>query len=75
MQGDVIGLIALNFVLRIAFAGVMNIAFVIYIFGVNSHNLTTDPASLRIPNNVIADLESLFHPCRPLPVLAQDGMR
>jgi hypothetical protein len=61
VQGDVIGLIALNFVLGVVLAGVMSITFVIQIFGVHFHNLAADPASLRVPDYAIADLESLFH--------------
>jgi hypothetical protein len=61
VQGDVIGLIALNFVLGVVLAGVMSITFVIQIFGVHFHNLAADPASLRVPDYAIADLETLFH--------------
>src|SRR5215469_10985050 len=65
VEGDVIG-IALNFVLGIVLAGVMSITFVIQIFGVHFHNLTADPASLRVPDYAITDLESLFHPGSPV---------
>jgi hypothetical protein len=61
VQGDVIGLIALNFVLGIGFAGVMSIAFVIKVFDVHFHNLAADPAGLRVPDYAIADPESFFH--------------
>lgn len=61
MQGDVIGLIALNFVLRVVFADVMSITFEIKIFGVHLHNCTANPAGLRVPRDAITDLESLFH--------------
>jgi len=62
MEGNVIGLIALNFVLGIVLAGVMSITFVIQIFGVHVNNLAADPVSLRVPDYAITDLESLFHP-------------
>jgi hypothetical protein len=61
VKGDVIGLIALNFVLGYVLAGVMSITFVIQIFGVHFYNLAADPASLRVPDYAITDLESLFH--------------
>jgi hypothetical protein len=70
VQGDVIGLIAFNFVLGIVFAGVMSIPFVIEIFGVHFHNLATDPASLRVPDYALADLESFLHrpPASPVSI-------
>jgi hypothetical protein len=61
MHGDVIGLVALNFVLRIVFAGVMSVTFVIEIFGMHFDNGAADPAGLRVPNYMISDLEPLFH--------------
>ena len=61
VQGDVISRVAFNFVLRVVFAGVMSITFPIQIFAVHIHNLATDPASLRVPNDVITNLECSFH--------------
>src|SRR6516225_9820172 len=66
VQSDVIGLIALNFILGVVLAGVMSIALIVQIFGVHFHNLAGDPASLRVPDYAIADLESLFHPGSPV---------
>jgi hypothetical protein len=60
VQSDVIGLIALNFVLGVVFAGVMSIAFVIQIRGVHFHNLAADPAGLRVPNYAFATLNLCF---------------
>jgi hypothetical protein len=45
VQGNVISLIALYFVLRVVLACVMSITFVIEIFGVHSHNLAADTAA------------------------------
>lgn len=57
MQGDVRSFIAFDFVLWLIFAGMMNVAFVIHIFGMHSHDFAPDPASFRIPTDMIADFE------------------
>ena len=45
MQSDVSGFIAFDFVLRLLFARVMDVAFIIHIFGVHAHDFAADPAS------------------------------
>jgi hypothetical protein len=54
-------LVALDFVLRIIRAGVVDVAFVIHVLGVYPHDVTGDPADLGIPTHVIADLERFCH--------------
>jgi hypothetical protein len=56
-----IRLVALDFVLRIIRARVVDVAFVIHILGVHSHDATGHPAGLGIPTHVIADLERVCH--------------
>lgn len=57
VQGEVIGLVALDLVVRIIRAGMMNIAAADHIAGVHPDDAAADPAGLRIPADVIADLE------------------
>jgi hypothetical protein len=54
-------LVALDFVLRVARAGVMDVAFIVHVLGVNSHDVTGDPADLGIPTHVITDFERICH--------------
>src|SRR5215470_6781345 len=54
---DVVGLVALDFVLRVILAGVMRVPFVIDISGMHFDNLAADAAGLRVPGHMIADLE------------------
>jgi hypothetical protein len=61
MQRDVSGLIAFDFVLRLLFTRVMDIAFVVHVFGVHARDFAADPASFRIPTHVIANFELLGH--------------
>jgi hypothetical protein len=61
MQGDMRRFIAFNFVLRLIFARVMDIAFVVDVFGVHPHNFPPHPACFRIPAYVIVNFELLGH--------------
>ena len=54
-------LVARDFVLRIVRAGVVDVAFIVHVFGVHPHDVTGDPADLGIPTHVIADLERFCH--------------
>ena len=58
---DVVGLVALDFILRLFLARVVCLAFVINIFRVHRDDLASDVASFRIPFHVIADLECSRH--------------
>ena len=62
---DVVGLIALYFVLGFVLASAMHMPLVINILCVNLDDLATDAAGLRIPAYVIADFESFFHQSYP----------
>jgi hypothetical protein len=62
---NVVGLIALYFVLRFILASAMRIPLVINILCVNLDDLATDAAGLRIPAYVTADFESFFHQSYP----------
>ena len=61
VQGDVIGLVAPDRILRILGAGMMNVALVGHIFLVYPHDTATHPAGFRIPADVISDLECPDH--------------
>jgi hypothetical protein len=65
MQSDVSGFIAFDFVLRLLFARVMDVAFIIHIFGVHAHDFAAHPAGFRIPTYMIADFKPLGHGKRP----------
>ena len=56
-----IGLIALNLVLRVIRAGVMDVALVGHIHSVHPHYPAGDPACLGIPAHAIADFEHSRH--------------
>jgi hypothetical protein len=58
-----IGLIALDLVLRIVLASVVSITFVIQIFGVHFHNPATDTAGLQVPDYAIPSFHRCGHSC------------
>jgi hypothetical protein len=49
VQGDVVRSVALDFVLGIILAGMMNIAFVVYVLGVHLDDRAAGPVGFRIP--------------------------
>lgn len=65
-----IGLVALDLVLRIVLARMMDIAFVVRVPRVYPYDAAADPTSFGIPGYVVADFECpchelmLFHPMR-----------
>jgi hypothetical protein len=61
VRRDMIGLVAFDLVLGIIFGGVMRMAFVVKISGVDGDDAPRHPACLGIPAYVIADLESPSH--------------
>ena len=63
MRRNMVRFVALDFVLRIVFRRVMRMALVVEIVRVNPDDRAVDEAGLRIPGNVVADLEALSH-CR-----------
>ena len=58
---DMIGLVALDFVLRIVFRRMMRIAFVIKVPGMDLDDCSRHPPCLGIPAHLIADFEPLYH--------------
>src|SRR5712692_10097864 len=61
VQGDVIGLIAFDFVLRFVLAGVVDVSFVVHVLRMHLDDFPADPPSLRIPAYTVTHLESLCH--------------
>jgi hypothetical protein len=59
VHGDVLGLVALYFVLRVARGAVTRMSLVLGIAGMDLDNPTADMACFRIPADAVADLE--FH--------------
>jgi hypothetical protein len=57
VRGDMFGFIAFDFVLRLAFAGAMSVAFVIEITGVDFGDMTANVPGFAVPGHVIANLE------------------
>jgi hypothetical protein len=57
VEGNMIGLVALDLVLWIIRARVMDITFVVHVPGVQANNMAADPASFGIPAHVIARFE------------------
>jgi hypothetical protein len=61
VQRDVIGLVAFDLILRVLFARMMSVAFVVHVARMYLHDVAADPARFRIPGNVIANFEFLVH--------------
>ncbi len=61
VHGDMIGLIALDLVLRIVLFRMMDIAFVVDVPGVHPNDVAADAACFGIPSYVVADFECLRH--------------
>jgi hypothetical protein len=61
VQGDVIGLVALDFILRLVRGGAVNVTFVIDGPSMHFDDFSAHPPGFRIPAHVIANLERLDH--------------
>jgi hypothetical protein len=61
VESDVLGLAALDFVLRRIRARMMSIAFDIKVAGVDADDRAADPPGLGIPAHAIANLEVISH--------------
>src|SRR5260221_11742591 len=61
VQGDVIGLVALDFILRIIRRSTVNIAFIFDGSLMHFDDFSAHTSSFRIPAHVIANLERLGH--------------
>ena len=62
VQRDVIGFVALDFVLRLVRRGTVDVALVIDRPCVNLDNCPAHPPGFRIPADMVADLEFFRHP-------------
>src|SRR5262249_10963760 len=61
VQGNVIGLVAFDLVLRFVLAGVVDVSFVVHVLCMHLDDFPADPAGLRIPAYTVAHLESSRH--------------
>src|SRR5213080_693667 len=61
VQGDVVGLVALDFILWLSLARVVRVPFVINVLHVHLDDSPADVPSLRVPGYVIAHLELSLH--------------
>src|SRR6476620_7178336 len=58
---DMVGLVALDFILRIIWGRVVRISLVIRIFRMNLDDLAADMTGLRVPGHMIANVEFCRH--------------
>src|SRR5215471_14337457 len=61
VQSDMVGLVALNFVLRLVLARVMHVTFVTHVLRVRLYDSAADSSCLGIPTHVVADLKVFCH--------------
>src|SRR5262249_38802550 len=61
MQGDMVGLVAFDFVLRFVLARVVDVSFVIDVLCMHLDDSPADPPGLRVPAYTVVQLESFFH--------------
>jgi hypothetical protein len=61
MHGDMIRLVAFDFILRLIFSGMMSVALVIRVLRMDLDNPATDVTGLGVPSDVIALFETFFH--------------
>ena len=57
VQGDVIRFVALDLILRVILARMVDVSFIIHILRVYFHNPAADAPRLRVPGYVIANFE------------------
>src|SRR5579871_529701 len=65
VQGDMVGLVALDLILRLVPARVMNVAFVVHVLAMHADDSAAHPAGLRVPADVIAHLKRCCHELGP----------
>src|SRR5450830_1392543 len=61
VQGDVVGLVTLDFILRLVRGGMVYVTFVVDVTSVHFDDFPAHPSGFRIPTHVIAYLERLDH--------------
>src|SRR6266566_3154596 len=62
VQGNVIGLVAFDFVLGFVLAGVVDVSFVVHVLCMHLDDSPADPPSLGIPAYTVTHLESSRRP-------------
>src|SRR5579871_3755999 len=75
VQGDMVGLVALDLILRLVPARVMHVAFVVHVLAMHANDTAAHPAGFRIPADVIADLENYHELCPNAPLVLDVGAR
>lgn len=63
---NMVGLVALNLVLRLIGTGVVGVSFVVHVFAMHLDDSAADVASLGIPRHMVADMEVLRAALFPL---------
>ena len=61
MYGDMVGFIALDFILRLIGIGVMRVSLVVDVFCMHLDDPAADASGLGIPGDVVADFETFRH--------------
>lgn len=61
MHRDVVGLVALDLILRLILARMMRIALVGDVFCMHFDNLSADVSGFRVPGDMIVDFEFAYH--------------
>src|SRR6266446_1714919 len=61
VQGDVVGLVAFDFVLGFVLARVVDVSFVIHVLRMHLGDSPADPPGLRVPADTVMQLESFCH--------------
>src|SRR5262245_54155611 len=61
VQGDVVGLVALDLVLRVVLARMVDVSLPIYVFRMRLDDPAADASGLGVPGHMIAHLEPFRH--------------
>src|SRR5262245_3011511 len=61
VQGDVLGLVALDLVLRVVLARMVDVSLPIHVFRIHLDDPAADASGLRVPAHMIAQLEPFRH--------------
>lgn len=69
MGCDMVGLVALDFILRGVGRGVVRMTLVVKVAGMDGDDPARNAPGFRIPGDMIADLEVVTHVDGPLPPL------
>src|SRR5262245_1172776 len=61
VQGDVVGLLALDLVLRVVLARMVDVSLPVHVFRMHLDDPAADASGLRVPGHMIAHLELFRH--------------